>query len=350
MQFSKESLFKSSFRAFFVSFSTILGIAVALALGIAALALFADRVKKPEKSELLVSQDADGNRSLLDDSAPVLLKISLHGIIGEGALQTEKIENLLLDAEEEPLKKDRVKGVLLSINTPGGTSSDSDGIFRALKAYKAKHRIPVYVFVDGLCASGGMYISAVADQIYATSSSVVGSIGVLLGPAFNFSKAMEKLGVESVTLTDGKNKDMLNPFRPWKDGEDASLKEIVASDYARFVNHMTTARPRLDKEKLIQVYGAQVFDASKGQELGYVDVAGATYRDALASLAKAAGIEGDKKYQVFEIKATESFVKELLESNHSLLKGRIIHSFETGSLLKPEMSGKMLYLYPGLIQ
>ena len=67
---------------------------------------------------------------------------------------------------------------------PGGAADDSVGIYRALCEYKKKYNVPIYAFVDGLCASGGMYIACAADKIYATPSSVIGSVGVIMGPLF----------------------------------------------------------------------------------------------------------------------------------------------------------------------
>ena len=346
----KESIFKSTIRAFFKAFAIILGILVALFLIVFALNFTDESIKKPEKGELIVAADAEGHRKILDESAPVILKLKIKGVIGERHLTTEKIENLLLDIEGGCIKKARIKGLLLDINTPGGISTDSAGIFNAIKVFKAKHKIPVYAYVDGLCASGGMYIAAVADQIFATSSSIVGSIGAIMGPFFNFAEGMGKIGIKSLTITDGKNKDFLNPFRAWKEGESASIQALVKADYDRFVTHMTTARPRLDKEKLVNEYGANVYDAEKGKELGYIDVAGTSYSQMLGALAKAAKIEPEKKYQVLEIKVKESFLKEALENRSTLLKGKIVHSIETGTNFKPEMSGKLLYLYMGPAQ
>lgn len=347
MQSCNESIFKSTVRAFFKVFAVVLGILFAVVIFGIALSFTDESLKTPEKGELLVAADAEGNRKILGETAPVLLKLNLKGIIGEGGLRTEKIENLLLDVDEGSIKKGRVKGLLLDINTPGGLTTDSAGIFHALKVFKAKHKIPVYAYVDGLCASGGMYIAAVADQIYATNDSLIGSIGARMGPFFNVFEGMGKLGIKAITITDGKDKDMMNPFREWKIDEDASLQALIKDDYLRFVDHMTAARPRLDKEKLINVYGAQVYDGPKAKEYGYIDVAGATYSQTVDALAKAATIGADTKYQVIEIKEKVSILKELLGNRSNLFKGKVVHSIDTGSYYKPEMSGRLLYLYVG---
>ncbi len=340
-----ESVFKSALRSFFKVFGAAAGFLVAFVLIALALSLGEEKIKKPEKGQFILAADAEGKREVLAETAPVVLKLKIHGVIGEEKLTTEQIENLLFDVEESHIKLSRIKGLLLDVNTPGGLATDSAGIYQVLKMFKAKHNIPIYAFVDGICASGGMYIAAVADQIYATSASLIGSVGSLMGPFFNVAQGMDKIGIQALTLTDGKGKDFLNPFRAWKEGEDASLQEIVKEDYAHFVHHIISTRPRLDKEKLVNEYGAMVFAPSKAKEYGFIDVAGATYFQTLAELTKAAGIEANTKVQVLEIKSKEGLVRELLSAHNPLLKGKVIHTLETGSVLKPSMSGKLLYLF-----
>ena len=85
-------------------------------------------------------------------------------------------------------------------------------------------------------------------------------------------EALTKLGVKSETITEGLNKDMMSPFRPWKQDEDASLKAVTAYFYQQFVDIVAAARPRMDKTKLIQEYGAKVFDPITAQVYGYIDV------------------------------------------------------------------------------
>ena len=135
------------------------------------------------------------NREFLHSPAPVILKIDIDGVIGIGDLTYKKIQNSLLDSREGLLAPNRVKALLLYIDSPGGSADDADDIYRAILSYKKKYQVPVYAFVDGMCASGGMYIACAADRIFSTPTSVIGSVGVLLGPTFNFSGLMERYGV-----------------------------------------------------------------------------------------------------------------------------------------------------------
>ena len=150
--------------------------------------------------EVEVRPNANGVRKMLSKSSPVVLKLNIEGTIGGELLNTRSVNEILVESREGALKGDRVKAIILAINSPGGTVNDADGIYRAILNYKKRYEVPVYVFVDGLCASGGMYIAASADKIYSTDTSLIGSVGVLTGPFLNASNLMEKIGLYALTL------------------------------------------------------------------------------------------------------------------------------------------------------
>ena len=345
MKVIQESIFVGAVRSFCTSFAAILGILIGIIVIICGITIFSGPNIYPDKSDFKIEPDASGNVQLLGESSPVVLRIDFHGVIGDIDLTTQKIERILRDSHEHLLKKNRVKAILLHMNTPGGEVTNADGIYRALLDYKKKYQVPIYAYVDGLCASGGMYIASAADRIYASPTSTIGSVGIILGPAFNFSQTMDKIGVQSVTLTEGKDKDMLNPFRPWQEGEYDSLKVILSTLYDRFVQVVTSARPQLDKEQLINEYGAQVYLSEKAQELGYIDVANTDYPTALSDLAKEAKIPEDQSYQVVRLEIPHPFLSQLANGRSPLLSGKLTHQFQVGPNLNSDMSGKFLYLY-----
>jgi protease-4 len=343
MEFSRESIFGAAARSFFKSVATIVGIGIGLgivAIGIGVLVESKSNIPPP-KSQALLAPDAEGNRALLPESAPVVLRLDFHGIIGAGDLTSEKIENVLLDSQEDSFKDGRVKAILLHMNTPGGAARDSDNIYRALIAYKKKHNVPIYAYVDGLCASGGMYIASAADKIYSSHSSVIGSVGVIMGPAFNFTDAMTKYGVSALTLTEGKDKDALNPFRPWKPNEDASLKAVMSVLYDQFITIVSEARPKLTKELLINTYGARVFAAIDAEQNGYIDAWNSNYSEAVKHLAEAAQIGEKEQYQVIQLCPPRAFLGNFAQS---LAPTKIIHSV-LGKEDLSELNGKILYYY-----
>lgn len=345
MQFPRESVFLSTVRGFFTSFGILMGLFIAaVAIG-CFMMFFSGSNMYPAPSKLMVAPDAKGDRHLLSHSAPVILKIDIKGVIGMKELTADKIQTCLFDSREGMLGENRVKGILLHMNTPGGTVSDSDAIYRALLDYKKKYQVPVYVYVDGLCASGGMYIASAADKILSSNTSVIGSVGVTMGTSFNVSKLLDVYGIESLTLKAGKDKDMLNPFRTWQPGEDESLRQILSVLYTQFVDIVSMARPQLDKRKLVDEYGAQVYVAQDALKLGYIDAIDMDYNTALTALVQAANLGENADYQVFEISPAHSFLASLTEGKSSLLKGKISHELTLEPLMSPELSGKFLYFY-----
>ena len=343
MSFNQDSIFGSALRSLCNALCVVLGVFIAFIFIGLFISFLSPQESLPQKSELTISADADGHRQILPQNTPVVLRINLDGVIGMNDLTAESFQNMLYDSQEAPLQN-RVKALFLYVNTPGGTADDAAAMYHALLAYKKQNNIPVYAFVQGLCASGGMYVCAAADKIYATDTSVIGSIGVLSGPMFNVSDLMAKAGVQSLTVTAGKDKDMLNPFRPWKTNEDASLACITKDLYEQFVTVVTEGRPNLDRKKLIEDYGAHVFLANKAQELGYIDVASANYALAMKDLITHSEIK-DQTYQVITLSTPSSFLSQLTQSKFSLFSGKIEHTIQLGPYMDSSLSGKLLYLY-----
>jgi protease IV len=337
----KESIFSSSLRSFFRGFFSILGIFFAIIPVMILLGAFMGQDVNTPKSSIYILPDHDGNSDLLPQKTPVVLQIDIQGIIGVGEYTAESIQNQLIESRKGIFKNNRVKAILLNLNTRGGSAFDSDNIHSLLLDYKKRFNTPIYAYVNGINASGGVFVSCAADKILATPPSVIGSVGVLMGPFINVSKTLEKIGMESLTLTNGKNKDALNPLRPWKEDESDSLKLLNEYFYNRFVDIVANSRPMLSKEKLISTYGANVYPAPIAEKYGYVDSSNSSYREALLELLKAASIDSTKPYQVVKIKSKKAFFEELFDSN-ALFKGKIKHEIDfKGSDLKEDA----LYLY-----
>jgi len=341
---NRESIFVSTVRSLCKTFGVITGAFVALVVVLLTLSFFSPSDLLPPKSEMTIAPDADGSRRMLSFDSPAVLKINIQGVIGMNDLTGDAFKDILYDSREDLLAK-RVQAILLYIDTPGGSAIDSEAIYHALKEYKKKYGVPVYAFVEGLCASGGMYIACAADKVYATSGSIIGSVGVRLGSAFfNFTDLMKIVGVKALTISEGKDKDMLNPYRPWREGEDSSLVNITKESYDQFVSVVSENRPLLDKEKLVNVYGAQVYLAPTAEKLGYIDFANADYEEAVKQLVAASSI-GDKPYQVVELKRPRSLIATLTQSAPKLFSGTVRHELELGPQARPEFHGKLLYLY-----
>jgi protease IV len=344
---NNDSIIYSAIRSFFKGFFSVVGFFVALTLG--TLAFIAIVTSNTTGGSADLSQttttkilpDANGVRTV-SSSAPILLVLKINGVIGADELTMDKVRTALQESQEGSFK-DRVKGLLVYINSPGGTVTDSAGIYQALKEYKARYKVPIYAYTEGLCASGGMYIACAAEKIFSDESALIGSVGVLFPTFMNFTKVLEKVGVDTLTITAGKGKDEMNPLRPWKPGEDDSYKAICDQYYQIFLQIVTSNRPELKKEKLINDYGAHVFLAAQAKELGYIDAADMQMSDAVKLLAEKAGVEGTT-YQVVELKL-ESLFYQLLQGTSTLFTGTMKHQIDLGGELNTALSGQYLYLY-----
>lgn len=343
MDTPRESIFSTAIRTFCKMFFGLLGLCIAFVVFSFVYSTFSPSPLIEQKTTLTILPDANGNREVLPVSTPAILQIPIHGVIGDPQkLDAELMSHILLDSRTGMLSNNRVKGILLHFNTPGGTVVDSDDIYRMLNEYKAKYKVPVIGYVDGLCASGGMYIASSASKIFAGPASVIGSVGVVLGPFFNVYDFMGKVGVQALTITQGIDKDMLNPTRPWKEGEDASIRTVTAFMYQRFVNVVAAARPNLDRSKLISEYGAQVFDCVTAEKLGYIDQAMSSRDEALLALIKEANIDTEKSYQVVSLTPKNPWLSELMSGKSPIFSGKIEHTIDA---LPAKVREQPCYLY-----
>jgi protease-4 len=275
--------------------------------------------------------DAEGNRTKLSGSPPLLLQINIDGKIGADKLTGKSIEDILLASREDALKDGRVKGVLLFINSPGGGVNDSDAIYRLVKEYKEQHHLPVFAYVDGVCASGGYYIACAADKIYASGSSIVGSIGVLIWPPFmNVADTLEKLGVNALTVSAGKGKDTLNPFRNWRPDEAQQYQSLIDFYYHQFIDIVAASRS-ISAEEIVRNIGAKILPAPEASRAGLIDYCGASRQQALTELAQTAGITG--KYQVVGFESKSWWKKAFKEEGYgSLFSRKVKHEITLPTL------------------
>jgi len=343
MEKFQESIFSSALRGFCKTFCVVSGIFVSIFLFCLLYPiLFSSPLVEPATTTKILA-DASEKREALPLSSPAILQLNIHGIIGEpNGLDSDVVHNILIESRTGLFANDRIKGVLIHFNTPGGTVTDSDNIYRMLQEYKNKYKVPIFGYIDGTCASGGMYIAAAADQVYASPASVIGSIGVRFGPFFNISSSLDKIGVEARTLTEGSDKDAMTPFRPWKEGEDESYKVIMKYFYERFVNIVTKGRPEIDKTKLMNEYGARVFDPFQAKKIGYIDRAESSRNEALLALLEVAQIDPETPYQVVELAPRREWLANIMDNKNGLLNGKVEHRLEFS---RNKIRDQFAYLY-----
>src|SRR5678815_717700 len=171
--------------------------------------------------------------------------VELNGLIAPGNDASAEKINMALQAA---FKDKNTQGVVLKINSPGGSPVQSQTIYDEMKRLRKKYPdIPLYVVVEDICASGGYFVAVGADRIYVSKSSIVGSIGVLMN-GFGFTGLMDKLGVDRRLITAGENKGMLDPFSPIDPKDKAHIQTMLGDIHQQFIGVVKEGRGKRLKE------------------------------------------------------------------------------------------------------
>lgn len=172
--------------------------------------------------------------------------------------------------------KDRnTAGIILRINSPGGSPVQAGYINDEIVRLRAKYpKVPLYAVITDICASGGYYVAAAADKIYADKASIVGSIGVLMD-GFGFVGTMEKLGVERRLLAAGDHKGFLDPFSPVKQDDVEHVEGMLKDIHRQFIATVKKGRGTRLKES-DTLYSGLVWTGEQGVEMGLVDALGSS--------------------------------------------------------------------------
>lgn len=196
--------------------------------------------------------------------------VDLHGVIStRGDASAENVITALQAAFDDK----NTAGVVLRVNSPGGSPVQAGMINDEIRRLRTKHPdTPLYVVVEDMCASGGYYVAAAADQIYVDKASIVGSIGVLMD-GFGFTGAMDKLGVERRLLTAGENKGFLDPFSPQNAQHKAHAQQMLSEIHQQFIKVVRDGRGTRLKESP-EMFSGLMWTGAKSIELGLADAYG----------------------------------------------------------------------------
>lgn len=181
--------------------------------------------------------------------------------------------NMLASFKEEltkASKDDKVKALVLRINSPGGTVNASDILYHELKAFKANKKIPVIASMMDVAASGGYYLAMATDAILVHPSTVTGSIGVIM-LTVNARGLLEKVGVEASAITSGPRKDMGSPFRTMTPEEKAIFQSVIDSFYQRFLTVVQEGRPQLSADQIKKLADGRIYSGDQAKAAGLVD-------------------------------------------------------------------------------
>jgi protease-4 len=194
-------------------------------------------------------------------------RVDLQGVISSSS---EASADNIISSLQDAFKDKNTKGVILRINSPGGSPVQAGEINDEIYRLRAKYpQIPLYVVVDDICASGGYYVAAAADKIYVDKASLIGSIGVLMD-GFGFTGTMAKLGVERRLITAGVNKGFLDPYSPLNPEQKAYAKQMVEEIHQQFIAVVKKGRGNRLKETP-DTFSGLVWNGQRGIEMGLAD-------------------------------------------------------------------------------
>jgi protease IV len=219
-----------------------------------------------------------------------ILLLDLSGVLSEDvpsfSIGTPPPRVPLLARVREELQKaekdDRVRALIVRINSPGGTITASDVLYHELLAFKERRRVPVIAAIMDVGASGGYYAALAADTIVANPTTVTGSIGVVM-VTVNAQGLLEKIGVAPLAIKSGPMKDAGSPFRSLTESERAVFQSIIDEMYGRFVGLIVKAR-KMPEDRVRAAADGRVYTAEQALRLGLVDRIG--YLEDVVALAK----------------------------------------------------------------
>ncbi|MDR2163663.1 MAG: signal peptide peptidase SppA [Clostridiales Family XIII bacterium] len=229
-------------------------------------------------ASLLLATGCGSEPGTANDAPPdkdFVARISVVGeISGESDRYTSSDDSYHHDWTKKTIdnlvKNERNKGLLIYVDSPGGAVYESDELYLKIMEYKEKTGRPVYVYMGPMAASGGYYISAGADKIYANRNTWTGSIGVISGTYFDVSGFLAKHGIKATDVTSGRNKGMGGYFEPMTDEQRAIIQSIVDESYGQFVSIVADGRG-MDVEIVKQVADGRIYTAKQAKGAGLID-------------------------------------------------------------------------------
>jgi len=198
--------------------------------------------------------------------------VDLKGVIAPGS---EASADNVVTGLRAAFEDSNTAGVILRVNSPGGSPVQSGYIYDEILRLREKHPdTPLYAVISDICASGGYYVASAAEKIYADQASIVGSIGVRMDN-FGFVEAMKKLGIERRTLTAGKNKALLDPFGPEDPTVIKHMRGLLKSVHDQFINAVKQGRGDRLKE-VDGMFEGLIWTGDQSVEIGLIDELGSS--------------------------------------------------------------------------
>jgi len=239
----------------------------------------------------------DASMSEIEKSKQHTALVDLKGVIAD--TETANADDIVT-ALRKAFKNEHSAGVILRINSPGGSPVQSGYIYDEIVRLREEHPdTPLYAVVSDICASGGYYIASAADKIYADKASIVGSIGVRMDN-FGFVDAMEKLGIERRTLTAGDNKALLDPFLPEDENTRTHMQGMLNEIHQQFITSVKEGRGDRLNTDTEGLFSGLIWTGETAVEIGLVDELASTGRVAREVIGEETIVDYTVKDDVFE--------------------------------------------------
>ncbi len=257
--------------------------------------------------------------------------IKVEGIID--GLQAKSMHEQLKRASQDK----RVKGLIINVNSPGGTLSGSDQIYNEIRRYRNEAGKPVVAFMQGVAASGGYYTSVACDKIVAEQTTITGSIGVIFGHFVLQQLLEDKLGIQPVIITSGPKKGWLSMFKPFEEEQQQYVQDrLINPAYERFVEVVDEGRPSLTLSDVKELADGGIYSAKEALKQKLIDDVG--YLDKAIEVVKS--LAGIDEAQVVEYRKPFSLTSLLTVRSNNILK------FDRNMLYELS-TPQLLYLWTG---
>lgn len=270
-----------------------------------------------------------------------ILRISVSGVLYEGEeifgghYDTVK---LVINSLKKAKSDNDIKAVIFHINSPGGGITECDQIYNEILRFKeSRPNVPIIVSMDKVAASGGYYISTLADKIIARPTTITGSIGVI-AHLINVEGLSEKIGLKSEVIKSGDKKDLGSAWRKMTAEERAIFQEIINEMYQRFVKIVVDGRKNLNRETVLKLADGRIYTGEQALKNGLIDELG-DFEDSIKSAKKLANLS---EARVVEYKKKKGFLEELFGAK-STAQFDLVSNFNR--LLLQRNTPQLLYLW-----
>lgn len=224
---------------------------------------------RPEFREILLQGEGKDKILLIDINGIITNQPLFIPNIGLIPGMTARVRQELEIAFEDP----RIRGILLRINSPGGTLTDSDIIYHSLLEFKKSKGVKIVAAMGDIAASGALYLAMAADEVYAHPTTLTGSIGVIL-PHTDYSGIMERVGIRSDPIKSGKFKDIDSEFRKRTPEEQKMLQSLVDKQHEKFVSVIRAGRKKMNRRQVEEISDGRIMGAEEAKSRGLVDEIG----------------------------------------------------------------------------